>query len=232
MSGNVPLKKDFLNHLSPIFFLFQVFCLAPMLQPNTFNRYFLNFFTCTIFLSTAYIIYLIVFCFHLLTLPLNVYFNFMLQTGVTCIATTFTVIIVESRLTAASHTKILQKLFEADAILRRSLGVHIDYGLLMRRKIVNVYAMFTVILGCNFVASCLFYNETANDDLLMLFIVAGVLVLGITLRLLQIAFYNDMVIDRLKMIHNVLANGGWRRRDTLSCIQIWCTRCAGKLPKR
>lgn len=225
MSDNIPLKKDFLNHLSPIFFMFQVFCLAPLLQPNSFNRYFLNFYTYTIFLATAYLTYLIVFCFHLLILPLNVYFNFILQTGITSIATTFTVIIVESRLTAASHTKIVQKLFEADTILRRSLGVHIDYGLMMRRKIFNVYAMFTGIFCCNFIACCSFYNETASVDLIILFNVIGVCVLAITMRLSQITFYVDMVIDRLKFIHNVLATGGRRRRDTIYCIQMVYALC-------
>lgn len=225
MSRNIPLKKDFLNHLSPIFFLFQMFCLAPLLQPNTFNRYFLNFFTCTIFLATAYLTYLIVFCFHLLTLPLNIYFGFILQTGLTSIATTFTVIIIESRLTAVSHTQIVHKIFEADTILRRSLGVHIDYGLLMRRKVFNVYAMFTGVFCCNIVACFSFYSETANIDLIILFNVIGVCVLGITLRLSQITFYVDMVRCLLKLIHNVLANGGWRRSNALCCIQMVYALC-------
>lgn len=225
MSGNISVKKDFLNHLSPIFCLLQVFCLAPLLQPNTFNRYFLNFYTYTIFLATAYLTYLIVFCFHLLTLPLNIYFNIILQTGIASIAITFTVIIVESWLTAVSHTKIVEKLFEADTIFRRSLGVHIDYGLLMRRKIGNVYALFSGIICCNIIACGAFYIETANVDLIIMLNVIGVCVFGITLRLSQISFYVDMVTDRLKLIHNVLVNGGWRRRDTVFCIQMIYALC-------
>lgn len=215
------LKDAFVIFLSPIEMTFRFLCWAPSCGSSNNSQYLTNalcsFLTFVHFVSTI----LAVIKFEWLQLP----DDFTNQLIVILIDLAFTVIMVESLVNQTSYQQIIHYLLEFDMLFASSVP-EIDLSVIYDRwkhiYYKKVFSHLVVFLVCHEIGSMLYFvwKGTAIGLFGWLLIIGK---LGIYSKTLQIAFYIDMVYERLELVNQTLKYG--RANEVTTMYSILCKTC-------
>lgn len=196
-----PLANAFAGFLSPIQYLFRVLCWAPSCQ--LFDKQTYTSVVC-IYLTFTHFIFAIVaiFQFHTLNLP----DDFTNQAVIILIELAYTVIMVESFVKQNNFSQIINYFIEFDQVFVNAVPqinlyriYHIWKGLYYQQ----VFGRF-VIFSVGHLSGSLIYFYRRGLKVTLVGIFVAVAKIGIYTKTIQIAFYVDMVRERLKLLRQAV----------------------------
>lgn len=210
------------HQLSPIFYLFQMFGLAPLLfadddddavaaASNKFAHCLYNIYTLTIFLVSAYLTYLAVLHFNMLELPITFSPSVIFQVGLVMIVGTTTILIGESRLSARAQLNQIEMFTDIDHILGGHFNCGSQFGH-RRRKWLSQYGRKfyrrAMLVAALYAGGCIsFYSVSSSNELFWLLFSVSIGNMTIYLRMAQLMMAVDMLTERFRRLNIVLEAG-------------------------
>lgn len=186
-------RNKFLNFISPINILFQLFGISPRIVRSKYQDIPHLLFQLSIIAALT----LIPYCNpDSIRLP----HDFTNQIVLRAILISHAISIFEAIVTRMRQLKIVNQLCRIDQIIgEKFCGDFDNYDEMKKRYVLKIWGVF-VGITCFEILGCSLYYDQASVGLVVL--IYGHL--GITMRLLQNAFYVDMVYERLCIIHKEL----------------------------
>lgn len=192
----------FIRFLSPIQLLFQLSCWAPPLRQSDtlFHSIYSNIFC--FFLTALHFLFSLVTLlkFEILQIP----DDFTNQTVVTLIELTFTVVMIESFCKQENYRRVVQHFEDFDRILISSdtkINMLVVYNRWKKVYYQKIFSNCVIYVAC-YECGSLIYFRSFITRLYGMLICTGKL--GTYTKTAQIAFYMNMVRERLKLIDQLL----------------------------
>lgn len=195
--------------LQPIQYLFVLFSLAPpeayyFLRPIPKSKQMLanvQFVTMCLLLTCNTVFF--IFYFHYLNLPKDLNYYFIFQTCVSVATIIYLAIVIESKICAKQHLKILQQLHQIDTALGE-FDELIDYVAVSSRYTFRIYLQLVCTCVTWIIGACCVYTGSGSLHLCCLVSVAGCSSLPTMTRLTQCSFYLDLIEERLQSVCTII----------------------------
>lgn len=201
---------QFSQFLQPIQYLFVIFSLAPVEAygfPHPISRtkqILANIHFGILCLLLTSITVFLIFYFHYLNLPQDLSYDIIFQMNVSAASIIYLAIVIESKIGAKQHLKILQKFHEIDRALVE-FDQAIDYVAVSSRYTFQVYSQ----LGCSCftwtIGVCSFYKDNSSLHFCCLASIIGCLSVPTMTRLSQCSFYLDLIEYRIQCVCKIIS---------------------------
>lgn len=211
------LSNAFIGFLSPIQILFRLFCWAPTCRP-TDKPIFTNLFCYLLIFALTIFTTLAIFKFHILYLPDDI----TNQSVVILIELTYIIMLLESFVKQHNYRRIVQHFIQFDRIFEKAVP-EVDLNLIYKQwKYLYYQKVFGRLIFCAvfYLSGSLIYFHWRG---LKVSFVGGLLEIGkigIYTKTMQIAFYMDMVYERLYFVEQILLRGQAKQVTTMYAL-LW-----------
>lgn len=219
------LSQAFQQFLSPIQLLFRIICWAPSIRQSSAGQKFINFFCVCITSVHSGITLVIMFSFHLLYVP----DDFTNQAVIIIMEWSYIIIMIESALEQHNYHRIVQYCSAFDDLVSSAMP-QIDLAAIYNKwKYEYYYKVFgrVVFFGvCHFAGWLIYYGWLKLNVLVVL---VGLAKIGIYTKTTQIAFYMDMVVERLALVEQAVWHPG--SANELTAMYALVSQICGELNK-
>lgn len=187
-------RNGFVNFASPIIILSQIFGIAPRIRPSKYKD------LMHLVLQYSRIALVTVMLFY--KNPENIQLNHDLINYVVMktLLIAYVVSVFEAIFTRKRQLKIVNQLCRIDEIIAEKFCSDFDKDGMQKRYTRSIWAVFVGVIVFKIVNWTLFYERVPG----VVFTVWAYAHLAINMRLLQNAFYVDMVYERLCIVHKEL----------------------------